>query len=77
MNRRHLIPRGAVYVIVDHLAHTAGRRGRCTCGKEWQKGQSVRRATFAHAVNGFVLRHKLFCCDECVPGEIQSAGRSR
>lgn len=71
---RSLGPRHAVYSYVDAIPHLAMRRACCpSCQTDWIKGDTIYRATFAHEPEGFILRHKLYCRAECVPGELRSS----
>lgn len=70
---RSLGPRQAVYSYVDTIPHMAQRHMGCpTCQKPWAKGDTVYRATFVHEPDGFILRHKLYCSETCVPNELRS-----
>lgn len=66
--------KGATYERMDTWGHIMGRKMNCpTCGKEMKKGDEVSKGMFIHSGNGWIIREKIYCSDECVPYEIQSA----
>lgn len=64
---------GAIYDHMDTYGHIVMKSFNCpTCDKRCNKGDEVAKGGFLNRNNSWFIRHKLYCCENCIPKEIKS-----
>lgn len=64
--------KGATYQLIDFGIDVNKKALNCpTCGNRILKGQGC-KSSYVHSENGFIIRHRIHCSEECTPDEITS-----
>lgn len=64
---------GATYDLTDTISMECLKAFNCpSCGTRIEKGTIIFRGSYVSSNNGWHIRHKRFCSNECLPDEIKS-----